>query len=64
MISFLITSLPKGSNSARVTDYINVKGQIADPATQRVYYLEIHVEEDAANGNYWVIDHNKVFPGR
>ena len=43
LIAFLITSLPKGSKSAKVTDFLSVKGQIADPATQRVYYLEIYL---------------------
>ena len=63
MIAFLITSLPKGSKSAKVTDFLTVKGQIADPAMQRVYYMEIFVKADGV-GNIWVIDLSKVLPGR
>ena len=63
MIAFLITSLPKGSKSAKVTDFKRVKGQIADPTMQRVYFMEIFLE--AYNrGNILVLDLQKVFPAR
>ena len=63
MIAFLITSLPKGSKSAKVTDFKTVQGQIADPATQRVYYMEIYIRA-VNDGNILVLDMSKVFPGR
>ena len=63
MIAFLITSLPKGSKSAKVTDFESVKGQIADPSMQRVYYMEIFLEASVF-GNILVLDLQKVFPGR
>ncbi len=55
MIAFLITSLPKGSKSAKVTDFLTVKGQIADPSMQRVYYMEIYLNADTG-GNILVLD--------
>ena len=61
MIAFLITSLPKGSTSAKVTDFETVNGQIADPAAQRVYYMEIYVNYQQ-NGNILVLNLQKVFP--
>ena len=63
MIAFLITSLPKGSKSAKVTDFETVKGQLADPSMQRVYYMEIYLRADD-RGNILVLDLQKVYPGR
>ena len=63
MIAFLITSPPKGSKSAKVTDFETVKGQLADPSMQRVYYMEIWLNTQS-DGNILVLDLQKVFPGR
>ena len=41
MISYLMTSIPKGSNSLKVTDFAEVRGQITDPNTDKVYEMEI-----------------------
>ena len=64
IIAYLITSLPKGSSSAAVTDFANVKGQIADPATQKVYEMEIHLHENQYTGNILVLNLAKVYPNR
>ena len=63
MIAFLITSLPKGSKSAKVTDFLKVSGQLADPATQKVYFMDIYLSVHKF-GNIWVLDLSKVYPGR
>ena len=63
MIAFLITSLPKGSKSAAVTDFSSVKGQISDPSNQRVYELEITLCE-SSDGNIWVLDLGKIWKAR
>ena len=63
MIAYLITSLSKGSPSSKVSDFETVKGQIADPAAQRVFYMEIQLTAKT-HGNIWVLDLSKVYPDR
>ena len=61
VIAFLITSIPKGSKSAKVTDYDKVVGQIADPDTQKVYEMEIQVFAAPNQGNICVVDLGKIW---
>ena len=64
IISYLITSVPKGSKSAKVTDFHLLKGHIADPATQKVYELQIEVFESPDFGNIFVVDLSKIWKDR
>ena len=64
IIAYLITSVPKGSKSAKVTDFHLLKGHIADPATQKVYELQIKVYEAPNNGNIFVVDLSKIWKDR